>query len=115
MDADTQQRFAARLAALKAELLKAEETGHDAEATVELDQTRTGRLTRMDALQQQAMSVETGHRRRAMLREIEQALARLADDEYGFCEACGEDIAIARLEIQPTARLCIACAEASET
>lgn len=96
-------------------LLKAQETGEEAEQTVELDQTRVGRLSRMDAMQAQAMSKETGRRRRQKLMQIEAALRRIENDEYGRCQECGEDIAAARLKVDPTVLLCIRCAEASET
>ena len=102
------------LLALKATLLKAQETGDEAEQPVELDQTRVGRLSRMDAMQAQAMSRETGRRRRLKLLQIDAALKRLDDGEFGYCEECGEEIAPARLEIDPTALLCISCAEQKE-
>ena len=107
-------RFEQKLVALKQSLLEAQETGDQAEQTVELDQTRVGRLSRMDAMQAQAMSIETGRRRRRKLLQIDAALQRIAEDEYGFCQECGEDIAAARLEVDPTVLLCIACAEAKE-
>ena len=103
-----------RLLTLKQTLLRAQETGDEAEQAVELDQTRVGRLSRMDAMQAQAMSIETGRRRRQKLRQIEVALKRIEADDFGYCKACGESIAPARLEIDPTALLCIDCAEASE-
>ena len=81
---------------------------------VELDQTRVGRLSRMDAMQAQAMSVETGRRRRQHLVEIEKALERIEAGDYGECLECGEAIHPGRLEANPTATLCIACAEALE-
>lgn len=99
---------------MKATLLRAQETGDEAEQAVELDQTRVGRLSRMDAMQAQAMSVETGRRRRQKLLQIEAALKRMDDDDFGYCEECGEDIAPKRLEIDPTVLLCIGCAEARE-
>ena len=104
----------ANLLALKQTLLKAQETGDQAEQTVELDQTRVGRLSRMDAMQAQAMSKETGRRRRQKLLEIEAALRRLEGDDYGFCQECGEEIAAARLEVDPAVLLCIDCASARE-
>jgi DnaK suppressor protein len=107
-------RFEQKLIALKKSLLEAQETGDQAEQTVELDQTRVGRLSRMDAMQAQAMSIETGRRRRRKLLQIDAALRRIAEDEYGFCQECGEDIAAARLEVDPTVMLCIVCAEAKE-
>lgn len=99
---------------LKQSLLKAQETGDQAEQTVELDQTRMGRLSRMDAMQAQAMSKETGRRRRQKLLQIDAALRRIEEDDYGYCQGCGEDIAPARLEVDPTSLLCISCASANE-
>ena len=100
---------------LKQSLLQAQETGDQAEQTVELDQSRVGRLSRMDAMQAQAMSKETGRRRRQKLLQIEAALRRLENDDYGYCQECGDEIAPARLAVDPTVLLCIQCAEASET
>ena len=100
---------------LKQSLLQAQETGDQAEQTVELDQARVGRLSRMDAMQAQAMSKETGRRRRQKLLQIEAALRRLEKDDYGYCQECGDEIAPARLAVDPTVLLCIRCAEASET
>jgi DnaK suppressor protein len=102
------------LLTLKQSLLRAQETGDQAEQTVELDQTRMGRLSRMDAMQAQAMSKETGRRRRQNLLQIDAALKRIEEDDYGYCQECGEDIAPARLEVDPTALLCITCASAKE-
>jgi DnaK suppressor protein len=86
----------------------------DAASVVELDQTRQGRLSRMDAMQQQAMAAATGQRRGAELARIDAALARIEADEYGECLSCNEEIAPRRLEIDPAATLCIRCAERRE-
>jgi DnaK suppressor protein len=102
------------LLSLKQALLKAQETGDQAEQTVELDQTRVGRLSRMDAMQAQAMSKETGRRRRQKLLQIDVALKRIEKNDFGYCQECGEDIAPARLEADPTVLLCISCASARE-
>jgi DnaK suppressor protein len=102
------------LLSLKQALLKAQETGDQAEQTVELDQTRVGRLSRMDAMQAQAMSKETGRRRRQKLLQIDVALKRIEENDFGYCQECGEDIAPARLEADPTVLLCISCASARE-
>ena len=82
--------------------------------TVELDQTKMGRLSRMDALQKQAMSQENQRRRLRELARIHLALKRIDQDDFGFCEECGDNIAPARLNINPTATLCITCAEEQE-
>lgn len=98
----------------KNDLLSLEQMGEDATKPVELDQSRVGRLSRVDALQSQAMSVEAQRRRRDELKRIAAALARMDEDDYGFCESCGEEIAPARLEIDPAATHCIQCATEAE-
>jgi DnaK suppressor protein len=103
-----------KLLALKQDLLETQETGDAAEAPVELDQTRMGRLSRMDAMQAQAMSIETGRRRRQKLMQIEAALKRVDDDDFGDCRECGEPIAPARLQADPSVLLCIGCASNQE-
>ena len=108
------QRCESLLMKLKSELLKAGETGQQAEEVVELDQTRVGRLSRMDAMQAQAMSRETGRRRRLYILEINAALERITTGDYGECGECGEIINPKRLEADPAAMLCISCAEARE-
>lgn len=50
----------------------------------------------------------------AALREIDDALARIAAGTYGICEMCGEPIPIARLEVVPYARFCMKCARAQK-
>jgi len=108
------RRFREQLLKLQAELQQAGETGQQAEEVVELDQTRVGRLSRMDAMQAQAMSVETGRRRRLLLVEIDAALERIREGYYGDCLECDEPIHPGRLEANPVATLCIGCAEALE-
>ena len=108
------QHFRLLLQKLRAELLEASETGQQAEEVVELDQARMGRLSRMDAMQAQAMSVETGQRRRHQIVQIDAALERLNNGEYGECFECGNAINPRRLEANPTAKLCITCAAAQE-
>ena len=106
-----EERFRALLQARRAELDAVAASGRDAGATVDLDQTRQGRLSRMDAMQQQAMARETGRRRDLELKRIAAALGRLDAGEYGECLGCGEPIPPARLEVDPAATLCVACAE----
>ena len=77
---------------------------------VELDQSRVGRLSRMDALQAQAMSQATETRRSHELKRIEAALRRLEEGEFGYCLKCGGDISPARLANDPTTPVCIDCA-----
>ena len=91
-----------------------EKTGSAAAAVVELDQTRVGRLSRMDALQGQAMSLERERRRRNQLDRITAALLRVARGEYGYCAECGEEIAFERLQFDPTTPLCFNCANEND-
>jgi DnaK suppressor protein len=64
----------------------------------------------MDAMQVQAMALETSRRRGAELRRIAAALARMEAGDFGNCVECGEEIAARRLDLDPAAPLCIACA-----
>lgn len=79
-------------------------------APVELDQTMVGRLSRMDALQGQAMAEEVRRRRDNELLRIKAALGRIPEDEYGYCLNCGDDIAEERLNLDPSISLCNKCA-----
>jgi DnaK suppressor protein len=103
-----------RLLQLKAELEAVAESGDESAAIVELDQTKVGRLSRMDALQAQAMAKATAGRREQMLRRIDAALVRVDNDEYGICQECGEPINPKRLDFDPTVTLCIDCASSAE-
>jgi DnaK suppressor protein len=101
----------ARLVAHRAELLEqCVATEHDRD-TVELDQTTVGRLSRMDALQSQAMALETERRRELEIQRIDAALKRMEDEDYGYCLTCGEDIAAKRLDFDPSTPVCIDCAK----
>ena len=105
--------FGKLLKARRSELLADDALGREAAGTVELDQTRQGRLSRMDALQQQAMAAETQRRRALEIQRIGAALRRIAEGEYGYCLTCGEDMVPARLELDPASTQCVACAERS--
>lgn len=99
-----------RLAELDAEDARAAE----AEAPVTLEQDAVGRLSRMDALQQQAMALAARERRRLARDRIHAALGRLSTEDFGWCLACGEAICDARLANDPTVTLCLACAAARD-
>ena len=98
-----------------AELEDIAESSRDATATVELDQTRQGRLSRMDALQGQAMAKATEQRRSHEIQRLKAALLRLERDDFGECLECGEPIAKARLKADPAATLCRECASELES
>ncbi len=94
----------------RTELLAASETSAEERRPVELDQQSVGRLSRMDALQVQAMAKALEARRKGRLQRIERALARLAAGDYGACLGCGEDIPTKRLEADLTLTHCVDCA-----
>lgn len=79
---------------------------------VELDQQSVGRLSRMDAMQVQAMAAAQSRRRGVERRRLLAALERISSGEYGWCAACGEEIGERRLGIDPAAALCVDCAGA---
>lgn len=87
---------------------------NDASATVVLDQTRVGRLSRMDALQGQAMAKATAERKQIEIRRVEAALQRIENDAYGYCLQCDEAIAEPRLRAEPATALCLECAAKRE-
>ena len=103
-----EDRLNARLEELDAE----DAAGAEGQKTVELDQQAVGRLSRMDALQYQAMAQAQARRREAERTKIRAALSRLAEGEYGYCTNCGEEIAPARLKADPAIALCAECMSA---
>lgn len=92
------------------ELDDADQAGLEDRATVDLDQQSVGRLSRMDALQRQAMAEATNRRRRARRQRILAALERMEEGEFGFCQECGEEIPEGRLTLDPTIPTCVSCA-----
>lgn len=104
---DARTLLLARLEALHQE----DELAADSAAPVALEQDSIGRLSRMDALQVQAMALAGQRRRAAEKAQIEGALRRLDQGEYGYCINCGEVIAGARLRHNPAVAKCIDCAD----
>jgi len=100
-----------KLLARRAELDDLSRLSGEDRRAVELDQTKIGRLARMDAMQQQAMALATEERREQMRIRIAAALKRIEVDEYGDCIRCGEEIVARRLELDPATPLCLACAK----
>jgi len=84
---------------------------NEAAKPVELDQNRVGRLSRMDAMQGQAMAQASSQRKLQQAQLIKQALTRIELSEFGDCLECGDAIANNRLNIDPSAKFCIQCAE----
>jgi DnaK suppressor protein len=106
--------FKSLLLEKSATLVKDEEAGKEAAQVVELDQSSVGRVSRMDAMQGQAMAIAVNQRRQIELQKIEAALIRINQEEYGYCLECDEEIAEARLKLDPATSLCIDCASKKE-
>lgn len=102
------------LISLKKQLLDDLERGADVSETVELEQNKVGRLSRMDAMQQQAMQKASRALIRKRLIQIDKAMKALDLGDYGYCEACGEEISEKRLTIRPEALMCVSCQEQIE-
>jgi DnaK suppressor protein len=102
-------RMREKLLKLRKDIESIAAIGDESESIVELDQAKVGRLSRMDALQGQAMAKASGQRREIMLRNIDAALKRIDNGDYGICRDCDEAINPKRLEFDPTALRCIEC------
>jgi len=103
-----------KLLHLRDELAQVEQSGNEAAQTVELDQSAVGRLSRMDALQNQAMAKESQQRRMIQKQRIDSALQRLDNGDFGCCVRCEEEIHPKRLAVDPTTLLCLDCAKKRE-
>ena len=68
------------------------------------------------ATQEEEFSLElrTRDRERKLIKKIDSTMERIEQDDYGFCDACGVDIGIQRLEARPTASMCIDCKTLAE-
>lgn len=105
------EKFRSRLVVQKTELEALEASTSADSRPVELDQASVGRLSRMDAMQGQAMAQETARRRRQRILAIEGALRRIESGDYGYCFKCGEEIDPRRLEIDAASTRCMRCLE----
>jgi DnaK suppressor protein len=61
-----------------------------------------------------SLELRTRDRERKLIRKIDQGIARVDRDDYGFCDTCGTEIGIRRLEARPTATLCVDCKSLDE-
>lgn len=104
---DPRTMLETRLATLREELARTAA----AASPVELDQTTQGRLSRMDAMQQQAMAASLAERLRTEIRKTGAALDRVTNGSYGECCRCSDEIAPARLAADPATPFCAGCAK----
>ena len=80
-------------------------------SAVHLDPSSVGRLSRMDAIQVQAMAQALEVKRAEELLRISAALQRIENDEFGICLICYDDIALPRLQLDPSYARCVDCAD----
>lgn len=114
MPIDT-KKFETLLLNERDDLLAIQSASAEERAPVELDQQSVGRLSRMDAMQQQSMALAEARRRALRLKQIGAALKRIDEDEFGYCVSCGNEIIVKRMELDPAAAVCTACARARES
>jgi len=114
MDKENLEQIRQLLLKIQSELQEQEKTSKETGKPVELDQTKVGRISRMDAMQTQQMALDASRRRQLQLVKIENAFQRIDSGEYGYCLHCDEDIDIRRLIVDPTNTHCIECAQKME-
>lgn len=110
MNTQDLQHFRELLLNQRKTITDAYESSRESARTVNLDQTSVGRLSRMDAMQSQAMAQESKRRQQLQLTRIDAALRRIEEEEYGYCAVCEEEIDIRRLEVDPANPFCVTCA-----
>lgn len=108
------ETFHARLLDERMRLMEVIEGETESSKIVKLDQNTMGRLSRMDALQGQAMTQETKLRHEEGLRRISAALSKMESGDFGYCLKCDDLISVARLNVDPAVPLCIRCASIEE-
>ena len=109
MDCKRLDFFRKRLESLKIEIEKNMSTNKSDSGVVKLDSS-IGRLSRMDALQNQQIALELKRRQENQLLRIKNAIKRMDKGQYGLCGRCKKPIAEDRLEVFPDTFTCINCA-----
>lgn len=104
----------ADLESLEAELRSSLADTVDGAKPVDLDEP-IGRLSRMDAMQQQKMVEANRRNAETRLRMVLSARAAVTNDEYGLCQECDEPVAFRRLKARPETRYCLECQSARES
>ena len=100
-----------KLRCLKLELDEMEQELAKSSDIVELDQSKVGRLSRIDAMQSQQMALEASRRRQQRVLKVDGALQRIESGSFGYCFICDEEIDIRRLNADPTNTRCLGCAD----
>ena len=111
MNAEQLAFFKARLQQLEKDLLKnaGETTEHLRETVLVPDPADRATIE-----EEHALELRTRDRERKLIKKIDKTLQLIEDEEYGWCESCGVEIGIRRLEARPTADLCVDCKTLAE-
>lgn len=104
------EHFRGRLTSLQQEIEDGLDSNTQETEIVELD-TAIGRLSRMDAMQNQQMALELKRRQEVRLQRVKNALKNIDRGKYGICGKCRKPIDESRLDVQPDAVMCIRCAK----
>lgn len=108
------QKFKQLLETQRDELMNCQKMAQSSTGMVELDQASVGRVSRMDAMQSQAMAIETSRLRQQQLRKVSTGLALITSGDYGYCSVCDEDINLKSLAIESASTMCVPCASKQE-
>ncbi len=114
IDTEELRRQKAALLGLRGELDELVDATAEAVKPVDLGEP-IGRISRVDAMQQQGMAAENRRAAQLRRRQVEAALERIEAGEYGECLGCGEEIDSGRLEAKPEAAFCLECQSRRET
>ncbi len=107
MNADQREHFRALLRAWRQDLMQeVDRTLHHMQDDSANHPDPNDRATQEEEF---SLELRTRDRERKLIRKIDEALVRLDNDDFGYCESCGAEIGIRRLEARPTATLCIDC------
>jgi len=111
---DALAELRAALEALQSELSHSLSLSANAAKPVQLDQSAMGRVSRIDAIQQQKMVAANRQRQRVRLQQCVAALKAMEEEEYGYCRRCDEPISLQRLRVRPEGPVCLHCQSALE-
>ena len=107
-------RLRHKIEAMAADVRAQLDAASESAQPVQLDQQSVGRVSRIDAIQQQQMAIANRDQAQRLAAGLERARARIEDGSYGLCQDCGEPIGFARLMARPQAALCLDCQQKSE-
>ena len=111
MDSSDREKLRTVISNKITELQMVVQSDASSSGNIELDQTRVGRLARMDAVQHHAIAQVQTDRAAKQLRLLRILFSKIDRDDFGECHACGDDIAIGRLLVRPESLRCIECAD----